>query len=115
MDTFIGDVRHALRGLRRSPGFALTCILMLAVGIGASTALFSVVEGVLLRPLPYPAPERLMQVSQVGAAGRPMRFSDPNFEDVQARSRPTTCQLCALRLGRRGSSSRGVHSSVPAG
>ncbi|MBF5043418.1 FtsX-like permease family protein [Aggregicoccus sp. 17bor-14] len=85
MDTFTGDLRHALRGLRRTPGFALTCILMLAVGIGASTALFSVVEGVLLRPLPYPHPERLVRVSQVATDGHLMQFSDPNFEDVQAR------------------------------
>jgi predicted permease len=87
MDTFRGELRHTLRGLRRSPGFALTCVLLLAVGIGASTALFSVVEGVLLRPLPYPHPERLMRVSQLSAQGRAMQFSDPNFEDVQSRSR----------------------------
>ncbi|NVJ08642.1 ABC transporter permease [Myxococcus sp. AM001] len=86
MDTFGGELRHTLRGLKRSPGFALTCILLLAVGIGASTALFSVVEGVLLRPLPYPQPERLVRLSQVSANGRQTQFSDPNFEDVQARS-----------------------------
>jgi predicted permease len=87
MDTFRGELRHTLRGLRRSPGFALTCILLLAVGIGASTALFSVVEGVLLRPLPYPQPERLVRLWQLSENGRRMQFSDPNFEDVQARSR----------------------------
>ncbi|WP_375758894.1 ABC transporter permease [Corallococcus exercitus] len=87
MDSFKGELRHSLRGLRRSPGFALTCILLLAVGIGASTALFSVVEGVLLRPLPYPQSERLVRLSELSANGRKMQFSDPNFEDVQARSR----------------------------
>ncbi|WP_043708895.1 hypothetical protein [Corallococcus macrosporus] len=56
MDTVLGGLRQSLRSLGRSPGFTLMCVLMLAVGIGASTALFSVVEGVLLRPLPYPRP-----------------------------------------------------------
>ncbi|MFP2912282.1 ABC transporter permease, partial [Pyxidicoccus sp. 3LFB2] len=87
MDIPLNGVRQALRSLRRSPGFALSCVLMLAAGIGASTALFSVVEGVLLRPLPYPRPERLVQLSQLTAEGRPTQFSDPNFEDVRTRSR----------------------------
>jgi len=87
VDTFLGGLRQTLRSLRRSPGFALSCVLMLAVGIGTSTALFSVVEGVLLRPLPYPRSERLVQLSQLASNGRSMSFSDPNFEDVQAQSR----------------------------
>ncbi|NTX50143.1 ABC transporter permease [Myxococcus sp. CA039A] len=87
MDTFFVGLRQALRSLRRSPGFTLSCVLMLAVGIGASTALFSVVEGVLLRPLPYPSPERLVHLSQRTAVGRSIPFSDPNFEDVRTQSR----------------------------
>ncbi|ATB46222.1 ABC transporter permease [Corallococcus macrosporus] len=87
MDTVLGGLRQSLRSLGRSPGFTLMCVLMLAVGIGASTALFSVVEGVLLRPLPYPRPERLVELSQRAADGHLMRFSDPNFEDVRTRSR----------------------------
>ncbi|MCE9669665.1 ABC transporter permease [Myxococcus stipitatus] len=87
MDTVLAGLRQALRSLARSPGFALGCVLMLAAGIGASTALFSVVEGVLLRPLPYPHPERLVELSERALDGRTMRFSDPNFEDVRTRTR----------------------------
>ncbi|MFY1826003.1 ABC transporter permease [Myxococcus fulvus] len=87
MDILLSGLRQTLRALRRSPGFTLGCILLLAVGIGASTALFSVVEGVLLRPLPYPDSERLVELSQLGVKGQSMRFSDPNFEDLQAQSR----------------------------
>ncbi len=54
------DTQHTFRQLRRSPGFVVTAILMLALGLGATTAIFSVVEGVLLRPLPFPDPDRLV-------------------------------------------------------
>src|SRR5579859_7038718 len=56
------DLRHALRLLGRSPGYALTCIAVLALGIGANVAIFSVVNSIILRPLPYPDPARLVFV-----------------------------------------------------
>jgi len=59
LGSLVLDIRHALRQLRKSPGFSLTAILTLAFGIGATTAIFSIVEGVLLRPLPFPNQARL--------------------------------------------------------
>jgi putative ABC transport system permease protein len=62
MQTLRSDVTHFIKATRRRPGIALTCVMTLALGVGASTAMFSVVESVLLRPLPYPEPNRLVSV-----------------------------------------------------
>ena len=59
------DIRHGVRRLSRSPGFAIAAILILAIGIGANTAVFSVVNSVLLKPLKYSAPERLYAVAEI--------------------------------------------------
>jgi putative ABC transport system permease protein len=67
------DLRLAARGLLRSPGYAAVAVLTLGVGIGAATALFSVVSGVLLRPLPYPDPDRIVRVWEVSPRGNPLR------------------------------------------
>lgn len=65
MTTILSDVRYALRMLARNPGFSCVVILILAVGIGANTAMFSIVDGVLLRALPFRAPEQLVAVEEV--------------------------------------------------
>jgi predicted permease len=65
MSTLSRDLNVAVRHLLKSPGFALTAVLMLALGIGATTAIFSIVEGVLLRPLPFPEPDRLVVLADI--------------------------------------------------
>ena len=64
LDTLSSDVRYALRRLRRQPSFTATALLTLALGIGANTAIFGVIESVLIRPLPYPDAEALVGVWQ---------------------------------------------------
>src|SRR5690242_2730297 len=88
METLTRDLRYVTRALLRTPGFFLVTVLTLALGIGATTAIFSVVNGVLLQPLPYPHSERIVQLFQVDKDGKQMSVSIPNFRDwkVQTRS-----------------------------
>src|ERR1700675_15964 len=75
----IGDIRHAFRTLIKSPGFAIVAILALALGIGANTAIFSVIDRVLLRPLPYPDSERIMAIQRRFPNGYGSSVSIPKF------------------------------------
>src|SRR3990172_1825379 len=80
------EVREASRGLLKDFRTTGAAVATFAVGIGASTAIFSVVYGVLLRPLPYPEPERIVQVWQIFEEGKRGRLSDPNFADLHERN-----------------------------
>src|SRR3954467_10943564 len=88
MDSLLRDVRHAVRNLARTPGFALVTILTLALGISANTAIFSVVNAVILRPLGYPHPEQLVYISsQFPAMGFDQFWiSPPEFLEFQERT-----------------------------
>ena len=81
------DVAYAARMLRRTPGFALTAVLIVAMGIGATTAAFSVTDFVLIRPLPFPEPERLVKVLEKTPGYGAMELSAPNYRDWKAAAR----------------------------
>jgi predicted permease len=81
----IADLKYTLRTLAKSPAFTLVAVLTLALGIGASTAIFSVLDAVLLRPLPYPNQGRIVELRELDQKGHGMSFAEPNFNDLVAR------------------------------
>jgi putative ABC transport system permease protein len=93
LSTVSQDVTFALRQFRRSPGFAIAAIVTLALGIRATTAIFTLADGILLRPLPFPDRDRLVAINTLGfppgvlttnpAAGEPIGTSYPNYFDGQ--------------------------------
>src|ERR1700723_4772424 len=88
VESIVGDVRFAFRTLGKSPAFTAVAVLTLALGIGANTAIFSFVDAVLLKPLPYPHPERIVGVWEKNAAGFRTNFiSTLNFLDWKRQSR----------------------------
>ncbi len=87
MQTLIQDLRYGARMLLKNPGFTSIAALTLSLGIGACTAIFSIVDAALLRSLPYPGADRVVQVREVSEGGARMAFADPNFRDVRERNR----------------------------
>src|SRR6185369_16047361 len=86
MNGFWQDCRYALRVLGKNRGVSTIMVFTLALAIGSTTAIFSVVHGVLLRSLPYADADRIMAVSEVTSKGRPARLADPNFVDFRDQS-----------------------------
>jgi putative ABC transport system permease protein len=81
LEVFRQDLRYSARVLKRTPGFAITAVLIVALGIGATTAAFSVTDFVLIRPLPFPEPDRLVMLSEKTPGYVTMEFSPPNYRD----------------------------------
>src|SRR3954466_10586048 len=86
-DDFMRDVRVSVRSLRRAPGFALVSIFTVALGVGTTTAVFSLIDGILLRPLPYPNPGSLVRIYERSQKYPASSFSGANFYDVERRSK----------------------------
>src|SRR6476661_7384303 len=82
----MSELRHAFSALSQRPAFSVVAILTLALGIGANTAIFSVIEAVLLRPLPFSEPDRIFELRERNSRGGASRVSHPNFMDWRQRS-----------------------------
>jgi predicted permease len=99
METLFNDIRYGLRGLLRHPGFTIVAVCSLALGIGANTAIFSVVNGVLLSPLPYPQPEQLVTLHQSKPNFETGAMPYPNFRDLQKQNQTFTAMAISRSYG----------------
>src|SRR6202163_1338760 len=88
METLLQDIRYGFRMLVKKPTFAIVAVLTLALGVGANTAIFSIVNAVLLRSLPFRDPDRLVRIyfNEPGVGLRDVRFSKPELDDLQTRA-----------------------------
>ena len=114
MNGFLQDLRFAARTLRKSPGYAAVALATLALGIGANAAIFSVLDAVVLRPLPYPEGDRLVILGDASAdGGTPGNVSFPTYEDLRDRTR-TFAEIAAARLWQPTLVADGVAERIPA-
>ena len=81
MNGILRDLAYGVRLIGKSPGFSAAVVLILAVGVGSATAIFSIVNSVMLRPLPYPDSDRIVRIYELNKAGRPIAVSLPNYLD----------------------------------
>src|SRR5438552_5450884 len=110
MQTFFKDICYGIRGLLKRPGFTAIAVITLALGIGANTAIFSLVNTVLLRPLPVPHPEQVVSVALKGKHESLLAFSYPNYRDFRDRNQVLSGLLVArfvpLSLSRENNNER---------
>lgn len=90
METLWQDIRYGVRMLLRNPSFSLVSVALVAVGVGASTAVFSIFNAFLIRPLPYEKPDRLSLLYQCARSGETSRVSHPNYLDWHNRPGAST-------------------------
>lgn len=100
MNTFLHDVRYSLRLLAKNPGFTIVAALTLALGIGANTAIFSVINSVLLRPIPYPHAERIMVLNESTGPGQDFAVALPDYVDWQKESKSFEYLACTHKESR---------------
>src|SRR4249919_2186577 len=98
MDTFLKDLKHSLRMLAQNPGFTIAAVLALAIGIGSNTAIFSVVNTVLLKPPPYPEPERIVMFMNTSPQGQGPAASPAKFNHWREQS-SVVQDVSAFRTG----------------
>jgi putative ABC transport system permease protein len=111
LETLLQDIRYGVRTLRKSPGFAVVAVLTLALGIGANTAIFSVINAVLLKPLPFKDPDRLVQLWETESAPGNFPLTGPDYLDWQEQNQ--TLESSALYTYQRAFNASGAGEAQP--